>query len=158
MPFDRAIHDAFIEAGLRVKHVGLDFANGCKLIAEGWHSDGMPFRFVSGTFSGNAILAFARAQAKKLVADHAAASAQPSSSEDLSMSGLSKLGSVGERIRSLKQNLDSGADALAQRADDVEKRAEKALAGHENIVKQTEAEVEKLEDDLNQISNGAPGE
>lgn len=57
-------------------------------------------------------------------------------------------------LKAMLANIDQRSSEIAERTNRIERRAHVAFAKHEAILDSQEAEVEALEDALNQHSNG----
>lgn len=148
---DRAVHDAFVNAGLRVKHVGLrygtPFEPGTVLVASGWHADGRPFAFASQPFSGDPV---ARAQqaAADLISAHTGQRVLP----------MNKLETMAERLKAMKSHIEGRADQASERIGKIATRSDEVFAKQDAVLAESEKGLDEMEKSLAQITNGPASE
>lgn len=160
-----AIRFAFVQAGFRIKQVGVKFRSDGKILtAMGWHRDGTTFTYTSKPFHEDPIQ-FARGAADWLIAAHNRVTPQASapvapqrSSRMTNPSGLV------DRIRALRQEREARFSKIEQdtqkRMDDASARQGAALDRLETKLASDAAadedEILALEDEINRLTNGAP--
>jgi hypothetical protein len=162
---NNAIRFAFVQAGFRIKQVGVKFRSDGKILtAMGWHKDGTPFAYASQPFHDDPIQ-FAHRAAAGLIAAHAGE--VPQSSSPVAAQRSSRMANptgLVERIRALRGQRE---DRLTQIEQDNERMVaeaavrqdaalDKLAAKLESDANADKAEITALEDEINRLTNGAP--